>query len=190
MTAPSEAMTLLSATPLFAGVTPGDLEPLLSDFRLRRFATDSYIFREGDPGDHLHLVARGEVKISRTTEAGGEVVFAVLGAGDVFGELAVLQENAMRSADAQALVETECFVLHRRALVAFLVAHPAGTWRASGRSGHRAAVTAHAGRPGRGQPRERQPRPQPFCCARRDQAGARSRHRAASRRASPPGHLS
>jgi len=129
MTAPSEALTLLSATPLFAGVTPGDLEPLLSDFRLRRFATDSYIFREGDPGDHLHLVARGEVKISRTTEAGGEVVFAVLGAGDVFGELAVLQENAMRSADAQALVETECFVLHRRALVAFLVAHPAVMWR-------------------------------------------------------------
>src|SRR6266699_2137160 len=129
MTAPSEALTLLSATPLFAGVTPGDLEPLLSDFRLRRFATDSYIFREGDPGDHLHLVARGEVKISRTTEAGGEVVFAVLGAGYVFGELAVLQENAMRSADAQALVETECFVLHRRALVAFLVAHPAVMWR-------------------------------------------------------------
>jgi CRP/FNR family cyclic AMP-dependent transcriptional regulator len=129
MTAPSDALTLLSATPLFAGVTPGDLEPLLSHFRLRRFATDSYIFREGDAGDHLHLVARGEVKISRTTEAGGEVVFAVLSAGDVFGELAVLQENAMRSADAQALVETECFVLHRQALVAFLVAHPAVMWR-------------------------------------------------------------
>jgi CRP/FNR family cyclic AMP-dependent transcriptional regulator len=129
MTTPAEAIALLSRTPLFAGVTPADLEPLLADFRLRRFATDSYIFREGDPGDLLHLVARGEVKISRTTEAGGEVVFAVLGAGDVFGEMAALQENALRSADAQALAETECFVLHRHALVAFLKAHPAIMWR-------------------------------------------------------------
>jgi CRP/FNR family transcriptional regulator/CRP/FNR family cyclic AMP-dependent transcriptional regulator len=129
MTTPAEAVALLSRTPLFAGVTPADLEPLLADFRLRRFATDSYVFREGDPGDLLHLVARGEVKISRTTEAGGEVVFAVLGAGEVFGEMAALQENAVRSADAQALAETECFVLHRHALVAFLKANPAVMWR-------------------------------------------------------------
>jgi CRP/FNR family transcriptional regulator/CRP/FNR family cyclic AMP-dependent transcriptional regulator len=129
MTTPAQAVALLSRTPLFAGVTPADLEPLLADFRLRRFAADSYIFREGDPGDLLHLVARGEVKISRTTEAGGEVVFAVLGAGEVFGEMAVLQENAVRSADAQALAETECFILHRHALVAFLKANPAVMWR-------------------------------------------------------------
>ena len=129
MTAPGEALALLSRTPLFAGVSPADLEPLLADFRLRRYATDSYIFREGDPGDHLHLLATGEVTISRTTEAGGEAIFAVLGAGEVFGELAVLQENAVRSADAQALADTECFVLHRQALVAFLQAHPAVMWR-------------------------------------------------------------
>jgi CRP/FNR family transcriptional regulator, cyclic AMP receptor protein len=96
---------------------------------LRRYPADSYIFREGDPGDHFHLVATGEVKISRTTRAGGEVVFAVLGTGDLFGELAVLQDNATRSADAQAIVESECYALHRQALVAFLQAHPAVMWR-------------------------------------------------------------
>ena len=128
MTALGHALSLLSRTPLFAGVVPADLEPLLADFRLRRYATDSFIFRDGDPGDHLYVVASGEVKISRTTEAGGEVIFAVLGTGDVFGELAVLQENAVRSADAQTLAETECFVLHRPALVAFLQTHPAVMW--------------------------------------------------------------
>jgi CRP/FNR family transcriptional regulator len=129
MTAPTDALALLGRTPLFAGVAPSELEPLLADFRLRRYTADAYIFREGDPGDHLHLIARGQVRISRTTEAGGEVVFAILAAGEVFGELAVLQEDAVRSADAQALVETECFVLHRQALVAFLKAHPAIMWR-------------------------------------------------------------
>jgi CRP/FNR family transcriptional regulator, cyclic AMP receptor protein len=129
VTAPGVALSLLSRTPLFAGVAPADLEPLLADFRLRHYATDTYIFREGDPGDRLYVVAGGDVKISRTTEAGGEAIFAVLGTGDVFGELAVLQENAVRSADAQTLAETECFVLHRPALVAFLQAHPAVMWR-------------------------------------------------------------
>jgi CRP/FNR family transcriptional regulator/CRP/FNR family cyclic AMP-dependent transcriptional regulator len=129
VTATGNALSLLSQTPLFAGVASADLEPLLADFRLRRYATDSYIFREGDPGDHLYLVAAGEVKISRTTEAGGEVIFAVLGIGDVFGELAVLQENAVRSADAQALAQSECFALHRQPVVAFLQAHPAVMWR-------------------------------------------------------------
>ena len=124
-----DALRLLSGTPLFADLTPAQLEPLRPDLRSRRFARDSYIFREGDPGDHLHLITSGEVKISRTTDAGGEVVFAIVGAGDVFGELAVLQENAVRSADAQALTETECHLLHRQALVAFLQAHPAVMWR-------------------------------------------------------------
>lgn len=128
MSAPGDALALMGRTPLFSGLDPTDLEPLLSDFRSRRFAAGSYIFREGDPGDRLHLIVSGEVKISRTTESGGEVVFAVLGTGDVFGELAVLQENAFRSADAEALAETQCYVLQRQAVVAFLQTHPAVMW--------------------------------------------------------------
>lgn len=125
---PDEALVLLRRTPLFAGLSAAELQPVVADLRWRHFARESYIFREGDPGDHLHLVASGDVKISRTTRAGGEVVLAMLGAGDVFGELAVLEENALRSADAQALTETECLVLHKRALVAFLQARPSAMW--------------------------------------------------------------
>jgi CRP/FNR family transcriptional regulator, cyclic AMP receptor protein len=126
---PGDALVLLGATPLFSGLKPIELEPLRSELRSRRFAAGSYIFREGDPGDRLHLIARGEVKISRMTESGGEVVFAVLGSGDVFGELAVLQENSFRSADAEALAETECYVLEKQALARFLRTHPAAMWR-------------------------------------------------------------
>jgi CRP/FNR family cyclic AMP-dependent transcriptional regulator len=126
---PDDALVLLRRTPLFAGLAPADLEPLLPEVRWRRFAREAYIFREGDPGDQLHVIASGEVKICRTTVAGGEVVFAILGAGDVFGELAVLEENAVRSADAQALTEANCLALYRPALVAFLKARPAVMWR-------------------------------------------------------------
>jgi CRP/FNR family transcriptional regulator len=126
---PDDALGLLRRTPLFAGLSPADLQPLLPDLRWRRFARESYIFREGDPGDHLHIIASGEVRILRTTLAGGEVVFAILGAGDVFGELAVLEENAVRSADAQAITETKCLALHKHALVAFLQARPKAMWQ-------------------------------------------------------------
>jgi CRP/FNR family cyclic AMP-dependent transcriptional regulator len=126
---PDEALMLLHRTPLFAGLAAADLQPLVPDLRWRHFGRESYIFREGDAGDHLHIIASGDVKISRTTRAGGEVVLAMLGAGDVFGELAVLEENALRSADAQALTETECLVLQKRALVVFLQARPAQMWR-------------------------------------------------------------
>jgi CRP/FNR family transcriptional regulator len=124
-----DALELLRRTPLFAGLAADDLTPLLPDLRWRRFTRESYIFREGDPGDHLHVIAGGEVRISRTTQAGDEIVFAILGAGDVFGELAVLEDSAVRSADAQALTEAECLVLHKRPLVAFLQARPAAMWR-------------------------------------------------------------
>jgi CRP/FNR family transcriptional regulator, cyclic AMP receptor protein len=126
---PEDALVLLRRTPLFAGLSPSDLEPLQSELKWRRFSRDSYIFREGDPGDHLHVIASGEVKISRTTLAGGEVVFAILGAGDVFGELAVLEEKAVRSADAQAITDTQCLALHKHALVAFLKARPGVMWQ-------------------------------------------------------------
>jgi CRP/FNR family transcriptional regulator/CRP/FNR family cyclic AMP-dependent transcriptional regulator len=129
VTSPDHALGLLGHVELFAGLPPADLAPLVADLRTRRFAADSYLFCEGDPGDHLFLISRGEVKISRTTEAGSEIVFGILGQGAAFGELAVLEENGVRSADAQALVETECLVLPRRALIAFLRAHPPIMWR-------------------------------------------------------------
>jgi CRP/FNR family transcriptional regulator, cyclic AMP receptor protein len=129
VSSPGDALALLGTTPLFSGLDPTELEPLLSELRTRRFAAGTYIFREGDLGDRLYLIGRGEVKISRTSASGGEIVFAVLGSGEVFGELAVLQENAFRSADAEALAETECYVLEKQPLVAFLRTHPAAMWR-------------------------------------------------------------
>ncbi len=69
------------------------------------------------------------MKICHVTESGSEVVFAILHAGDVFGEIGVLEENGTRSADAQALVQTECLVLDRRSLVEFLKTHAAAMWQ-------------------------------------------------------------
>jgi CRP/FNR family cyclic AMP-dependent transcriptional regulator len=118
----------LRRTRLFRGVAAGDLQSLLPEVRRRRFQSHASIFREGDPGDALFIVVTGEVKISRTLEQGEEVVFALLGAGDAFGELAVLEPDAVRSGDATAIADTECLILHRRPVVDFLKTHPGAMW--------------------------------------------------------------
>ena len=68
----------------------------------RRYEAESVIFREGDSGDALYVIAQGRVRISRRI-AGGEEALAILGPGEIFGEMAILDpESAGRSADARA----------------------------------------------------------------------------------------
>ena len=62
---------------------------------------DEYIFREGDEGNRLYIVSKGEVRISRDVPGTGEEAIAILKQGACFGEMAVLDPSA-RSTDAIA----------------------------------------------------------------------------------------
>lgn len=64
-------------------------------------ATGTRIFQYGDPGDKLFIILEGKVRISREVPGMGEEALAVLGPGEVFGEMALLDETS-RSADARA----------------------------------------------------------------------------------------
>jgi CRP/FNR family transcriptional regulator, cyclic AMP receptor protein len=105
-----------------------DLEALLPDLHRRSFDAGTHVFREGDPGQHLYLILNGEVKIARSGPGGAEVVFAMLLPGDMFGELALLEEGALRTADAVSVQPTDCLTLERRALISFLDSHPERVW--------------------------------------------------------------
>jgi len=120
-----DVIQLLAKTAIFEGITAAELEALRPAVRLRTFAKDTHLFREGDPGSHLHLVVRGQVKILRVGAGGSEIVFAVVGPGEVFGELSLFEPDGERSADAVALEPTECALLARDPVIAFLLAHPA-----------------------------------------------------------------
>jgi len=123
-----DPVQVLQRSPLFEGVEASSLESLVPELHRRTFAAGTHVFREGDPGLHLHLILKGEVKITRSGPRGAEVVFAVLLPGDLFGELALFEEGAVRTADAVAVETTECLTLERRALIAFLESHPERMW--------------------------------------------------------------
>jgi CRP/FNR family transcriptional regulator, cyclic AMP receptor protein len=75
-----------------------------------RFRSGSYLFHAGEAGDTLHLIAKGRVAIQVGGWGGDPVTLAILGSGDVFGELSLLGEHR-RSATVKALEATETLIL-------------------------------------------------------------------------------
>lgn len=99
--------------PILQGLSEADRQRVLATARRRVFARREVLFHEGDPGDTLHLIGRGRVAVRITTPQGEVATLAVLGAGDTFGELALLSDNATRTASVVALERTETLALRR-----------------------------------------------------------------------------
>src|SRR5688500_4134494 len=99
-------MVSLASSKLFAQLPAEQVKRLTAASRELRFGPGEVIFKEGDPGDGLYVVLSGRVQISATIAGGERHVFSTVGAGDVFGEMAVL-DSLPRSAHAHASAEGE-----------------------------------------------------------------------------------
>jgi CRP-like cAMP-binding protein len=98
---------------LFNDVDDEHLAVLARQMRPRRYRNAETIFHQDDPGDALHVIASGAVKIVLPSADGAEpAIIATLGAGDFFGALALL-DDAPRSATAVAVGDTQTLVLRR-----------------------------------------------------------------------------
>jgi CRP/FNR family transcriptional regulator, cyclic AMP receptor protein len=99
-------------------------DALIARARIRNFEAGATIFLMGTRHDNMIAVLSGDVKISVPSAGGKEVVLAVLQAGEVFGEIAML-DGKDRSADAKALTPCTLAILHRRDVLAALEHNPA-----------------------------------------------------------------
>ena len=113
----------LARIPLLRNVSSEALGQLTRSLRRRSYHRGEVIFHQGDPGDTLHLVRNGRVKVVLPAETGDEVVLAILGPGDCFGELAVL-DGGPRSAGVVAMEPVETLVLGRQDFLSFFRANP------------------------------------------------------------------
>jgi CRP/FNR family cyclic AMP-dependent transcriptional regulator len=112
---PRDPMRLRSALermPLFRELDEDDLGAIAASVRTRRYRRSEVIFHQGDPGDALHIILGGRVKISTVSETGVEAILATLRPGEFFGALALL-DGAPRSASATAVEATETLILPR-----------------------------------------------------------------------------
>lgn len=108
----------LSRIPLLQDVSLEALAQLSQSVRRRTYHRGEVIFHQGDPGDTLHLVRNGRVKVVLPAETGDEAVLAILGPGDCFGELALL-DGGPRSASVVAMEQVETLVLGRQDFLTF-----------------------------------------------------------------------
>ncbi len=83
------------------GLSAAELRLLATYSREERFAPDALIFGEGEHGDKLYIVVDGQVRISRHLQGMGEEALTILGRGEVFGEMALIDDEP-RSAHARA----------------------------------------------------------------------------------------
>ncbi len=103
---------LLAGVELFAELDPDELLSVAGVAQLRTVAKDASVFHAGDLADAVFVVATGKVKIMVTSSDGREFILTVLGAGQVFGEMALI-ESAPRSATVTAITTVELVVIHR-----------------------------------------------------------------------------
>src|ERR1700674_4555654 len=93
---------ILRDHPIFGELSPSLVELLGSKATTRVFHRGATIFAKGDKGNGLFAVLRGLVKISASSPDGREAVFNLIHAGEVFGEIALL-DGRQRTADAVAM---------------------------------------------------------------------------------------
>jgi signal transduction histidine kinase len=117
-------MVTLEDSQLFGQLSPPELLALSRTAQERSFAAGQEIFKEGDSGDGLYVVREGLVEISGVVDKQGRLVFGQVGPGDVFGEMAII-ENKPRSACAVARKETAAYFLPRTEMLALMERSPA-----------------------------------------------------------------
>lgn len=120
---PGDRQRVLLRSPLFQAFRPDELARLAERLVERRFGDGQTIFLRGDPGSSLMAVTAGRVRISVSSSEGREVLLAVVGPGDVFGEMSVL-DGGPRSADATAACDCRVLTLDRRDLQPLLHRSP------------------------------------------------------------------
>lgn len=120
---PESALAFLRASPVFAGVSPKDLQGLESVTREQAYRTRDYVFMEGDPALWFCLVRSGHVKILKHSRTGKDVVLELLGPGEPFGGVAVIERRAY-PASAQATEPTVVVKVPQEPIIALSERYP------------------------------------------------------------------
>lgn len=119
-----ETAAFLGGNPVFAGIPARDVESLAAVALEEAHRARAYIFMEGDAPHWFYLVRSGHVKIVRHSKTGKDVVLELLGPGEIFGGVAVIEKRAY-PASAQATEPTVVLKIPADSMIALAERHPA-----------------------------------------------------------------
>ncbi|MEM1418294.1 MAG: cyclic nucleotide-binding domain-containing protein [Myxococcota bacterium] len=120
--AEGDVESALARIRIFEGIAPEGLRRIAAITTEASHRLGEVIFREGESGGALYLILEGKIRISREVSGMGEEALAVLGPGDAFGEMALI-DDFPRSADARVHERCRLLVLSKEALEDLLFLH-------------------------------------------------------------------
>jgi CRP-like cAMP-binding protein len=115
---------VLLRTPIFRGLTRGDVGELLPTVRQRSFARGEALWHEGDPATELYIIASGRTKSYRVSRDGVELILEIVSAIEITGEVGLFHSGGVRLVSVSAMEPTVCLTIPRDRLVAFMAHHP------------------------------------------------------------------
>ena len=118
-----EPQKVLRGVSLFMDLDDGDLNEIVSLANKRRYTARQIIVRQQEPGTELFVILQGHAKVVSSDAEGRDTVLAVMGPGEVFGEVSLL-DGALRSATIIALDACEMLVIARDPFMSFLESRP------------------------------------------------------------------
>ncbi len=114
---------LIGMVPLFRGLPDEVLTEIAREAHVVTFLIDDTVIGEGEHGNALYIIVRGEVGVYHQGENGREKQLAVLGPGDFFGEIALLGDS-VRTANVRALKESSLLRITRKTITKLSGQHP------------------------------------------------------------------
>jgi CRP/FNR family cyclic AMP-dependent transcriptional regulator len=124
---PATTADFLATVPLFRSLAPAEVNAFSLMAREKSYPKGSVILFEDDPGDSLFVVRAGRVKVVLVAEDGREVILGILGVGEHFGELSLIDDQP-RSAHVVAMEESTLLVLRREDFRRRVEQNPAVAW--------------------------------------------------------------
>ena len=118
-----DKISLLESVPIFSDLSKSDLTKISDRMTHRKFNKNQMILLEDDLGQTFFVIATGSVKITRLSDDGREVILAMLGEADFFGEMSLLDGDG-RSANVVALEASEVLTLARNEFLDILENYP------------------------------------------------------------------
>ena len=115
--------TILKKIPLFSSLKDDELEALKKVTLTKNFEKDKIILLEDEEGDTLFIILKGSVKVTSFSEKGKEVIYSILGEGDFFGDMSLL-DGKPRSASVISIEETEMQLIRRSDFYRLLEQYP------------------------------------------------------------------
>ncbi len=118
-----ENKAFLRRVPLFAGLTEPQFEQLAAGSARRSYPKGRTIVAEGEPSQSMYILLAGRAKVQRSDSEGKEVILAVLGSGEFFGEMSLIDDSP-RSASVITLEPCEFMAVSKEAFKAMLAQSP------------------------------------------------------------------